>query len=1076
MNHLHCHSQYSALDGLSSVKEIVSRAKELKATAAVITDHGSISGLPELMKEAKEAGLNSVVGCEFYVVEAFNDESMKEVPRLHLCVWAKGWAGVCSIMRQLSLANRQFYRRPLIDISQALNFENCMVGTACCFGILSTDRYVENCRALHAAYGDDLYIEIMPHNVTMGGGDDLQRIVNVRGVTMARELGVKLLATNDSHYTLEEDAEAHRVMMATQYKKKLEEYEAWPPVFFMRDMAQMFTAFTGLGYLEHNDIAQAMMNTISIAEKVKIEMPVFNVNLPRIHENESRALIDLCLEGWKTKLHGTLGKQYNVYRKRLIYELDVIKKLKFIPYFLMVHDIIKWARGQGIIVGPARGSSAGSLVCYLMDITRVDPIKHSLYFERFLNPERNDLPDIDVDFQDDRRDEVINYIVERYGRDKVCQISTYHEMAIKGAFRDVARAYGIDAFKVNSVSKQLEEEEDFEKVPELLSFASANPDVVKFSRRLNGVIRGAGKHACGICISSQPIETVAVVEKRNNSMVTCWDKNQCEAFGLVKMDVLGLTTLSVFDLAIKDVERHHGKTIVLERIPLDDPATLKEFSAGNGDCVFQFESHGMQELLRSLKVEGFETLVACTALYRPGPLGAGLTERYAKVSRGLEYPRYAIPELEPILSTTNSVLVYQEQIMRVFNELGGFTWSEADKMRKIIGKKLGAEAFEEHREHFVNGCAKNGIQPEAAGELFSDMVNFAAYSFNKSHAVAYTMISFYSMWFKVHYPAIFLAAYMSCVKSDDAIAKGIREARRLGVNVHHPDVNLSTDKYRFDPDFGIIAPLSVVKGVGGKAVENIIKARNGMAFMSFEHFQDSIEKRVVNKRVVENMVNAGVFESLGIVEPDAEKRERFEAELMPTFDILPSLSLTKGKIIDNEALEKIRAEIESYYGEGKGLYPIVGKSSVIMIVNSQMKTERSLAGKPSTNYIFGRLGEVGIDKRFITYTSPVKVNLSDPKKAKTKDRTVGEAWLRAEIEAIRPKLIYCCTADAWPIFAPGEKISASYGRVRYVKAFNAFLLAGPSPQHAAWKPEEVKKQFDDCIDKIGKMFGGGHGM
>lgn len=1080
INHLHVHSQYSTLDGLSTVKDIVARAKELGARSVAITDHASISSLPELMKEAKEAGIKPVVGCEFYVVDKYAEGEMKDVPRLHLCVWAKSWAGVISIMSKLSLANRQFYRRPLLTVEQATGFVDCMVGTACCFGVLSSDRYVDHFATLHKVYGEDLYVELMPHIVALKGEKDLQKTVNIRGIELARKHGVKLLATNDSHYTLQDDAGLHKVMMATQYNKRLSDYEgeSWPPVFYMRSIPEMYESFVDLGYIEMEDIKEAMRTTVQMDRKVDIQMPVFDVNLPRIHKDEERALMDACLDGWAKKIKRKVGDKYNEYRKRLVYELEVIKGLKFIPYFLMVADIIQWARSQGIVVGPARGSSAGSLVCYLMDITRVDPIRHGLYFERFLNPERNDLPDIDVDFQDDRRSEVLAYIVKRYGRDKVGQISTFNQMAIKGAFRDVSRAYGVDMAKINSLSTQLEEVEDFETVPDLVAFAGRFPQVVEDAKRLEGTIRGVGQHACGVIISSEPLESVCAIERRKgDSMATCWDKDQCEKFGLVKMDVLGLTTLSILDMATKLVEKYHGKRVVLEDIRLDDPDVLKAFSRGDGNCVFQFESHGMQELLRSLDIKGFQTIADCTALYRPGPLSAGLTDRYAKVSKGDEYPRYSIPELEPILSSTNSVLVYQEQIMRVFNELAGFTWSEADKMRKIIGKKLGEDAFDEHRGHFVSGCKRNGIPEKAASALFDEMRGFASYSFNLSHAVAYTMISFYSMWFKVKYPAIFLSAYITCVKSDDAVIKGMTEARRLGITVESPDVNTSTSVYEYDHTEGrIIAPLSVIKGVGDKAADEILKARGDMAFLSLEDFNDRVYKRVVNKRVVENLKLAGAFGTLGIVEHDTEAREKAEAELMPTFDAMPTLSLKRSKPVNRGEIEQNKSEIERYYeGKAKPLLPVIGASPLVMIINSPMKNEATLGTGKGTAYIYGLLKTAGLDKRFVAYTSLVKCMLPDPKKIPTEDRIVGESWLRKEIKAVAPKLIYCCDANALSMFFTGDKLSKVYGRVRYSKEFEAYIMTGPSPQHAAYRPDDVQAQFNACMGKIAKMFeiGGG---
>lgn len=1070
MNHLHLHTQYSLLDGLTKPEEAVRTAKALGASALAVTDHASISAMPELMKAAGDAGIRPIIGCEFYVVERWQEE-MKGLARMHLCVWAKSWSGVQSMMRQLTLANRQFYRRPLLTLEQATGFEDCMVGTACCFGVLSGQNYMANAEALHRAYGDDLYIELMPHSVIAEMGQDAQRMVNLRGVEVARKLGVKLLATNDSHYTREEDAAAHHVLMATQYNKWVDEYEGWPPVYFMRSVVQMYDAFIGLGYLDREAIAEAMTNTVEIVKRVDIRQPVFPVSLPHIVDDEEAHLADACLEGWKAKLKGRLGKRYMEYRKRLLYELQVINQLRFAPYFIMVQNIIKWARKQGIMVGPARGSAAGSLVCYLMDITRVDPIEHGLYFERFLNPERNDYPDIDVDFQDNRRDEVLAYIRERYGEERVCGITTYNEMGVKGAFRDVCRAYGIDMLTINLLSKRLDAEEDFVKVPELAAFAKKRPEIVAFSKRLTGVLRGAGVHACGTIISSRPIEEVAVVEKRKGAFVSCWDKRLCESYGLIKMDVLGLTTLSVLDRAIAQVRELYGVEVVPEKIDLEDGPTLDAFRRGETECVFQFESSGMRQLLKSLRIEGFHTLADCTALYRPGPLGAGLTEKYARVSRGKASPSYFIPELEPILGSTNGVMVYQEQIMNICAELAGFTWAEADKMRKIIGKKLGAEAFEKHRGHFVEGCKRRGIDERRASALFSSMVSFAEYSFNKSHAVAYTMISFWCMWFKVNFPGVFLAAYLSCVESEESVRKALAEVRRLGIPVCMPDINASTTDYRFDLDNGITIPLSAVKGVGERAVAEIVaeRERRGM-YLSLDDLQSRVNRRVVNKRVIESLVKAGAFCRLGAVEEDRERRETMEAEMLPALSLVPSLSLNREAPIDAAEVDAVLAEAEALYKD-KVLAPVIGSQTLVMIVNNQMKGESRPGGHRMTKGVFEALRGMGLTARFVSYVTPVLRDVRDnPKLINNNDRVAGENWLRRIVAAVRPKLLYCCSSEAFQMFAPGRKMSAHYGRVIWLKEVGCWLLAGPSPQYAYCRPDDARGHFDACMAKIGEMF------
>jgi len=1076
MIHLHTHSQYSTLDGLSTVKGIVARTKELKMPAVAITDHASISCLPEFMREAKEAEIKPIIGCEFYVVDEYDPDNMKDKTRYHLTVWAKNWGGVQSIMKQLTLANRQFYRRPLLTFKQMLDFQECMIGTACAFGVLGHDRFEEIAGDLHLAYGDDFYLEIMPHQVIIDGVD-IQKKINSRAIGLARTNNTNLLATNDSHYTLESDAESHTLLMATQYNKKLSEYDSWPAVFFMRTIREMEDAFIALSYIDAPYIKEAMLNTLSLIEKVGIQKPVIEIKLPSLHDDDNRYLVDRVLEGWNKKIKYKVGGGITEYRKRLTYELEVIRNMGFVQYFIMVEDVIRWARGQGIMVGPARGSAAGSLVCYLMDITQVDPIRFGLYFERFLNPERVGLPDIDVDFQDNRREQVFNYVVSKYGRQRVGQINTFTTMALKSAFRDVCRAYGIDMLRVNALSVQIEEDESFDSVPDLIGFGKVHPEIVAHTRKLNGVIRGNGVHACGVCISDVPLEQTCVMERRKAGVfVSNWDKRECEDFGLLKMDLLGLTTLSILDMCAGLVKRHFDIDIDFANPDLEDEKTLEAFSKGECAGIFQFESQGMQELLKSLGAKDFETLAATTALYRPGPLNSGLTSKYVKIARGDEYPYYPHKMLEPALKETHSVIVYQEQIMRVFNELAGFTWAQADTMRKIIGKKLGDAAFEVHRERFVNGCKRNGVAPAVSGAMFDQMKEFAAYSFNKSHAVAYTMISFWSMYMKVNYPALFLASYMSCVHQSDTVLIAVREAKRLRVPVLHPDINSSTDIYEFDPENNaIIAPLSAVKGIGDKAVAVILRERESGVFLSLDDLVERLpDKRSVNKTVRANLVKAGAFETLGLKEADQELREKQMAELLPAFDTTPALSITRDKRMDLLGLKEIAGEIERYAATTKwGPLPAVcGAAPVLMVINNQVKNEDKLGTSKGTEPLFKRLAVMGIGQAQLYYTAVAKLNLEKPRNPTREVQKLSQDWLRKEIAAVSPKLIYCCTADAVNLFQPGGKISKLYGCIKYDKNFDCYVLFGPSPQFAGFRPDDAGAIYEKCLEKIAEIFEG----
>ena len=733
-NHWHTHSMYSVLDGLSRVPDMVARTEEIGGTALAITDHASISALPDLFNATKDSGVKPVVGCEFYVVDRFSYEkgAMKDVPRYHLTVWARNWHGVESIMDKLTLANTQFYRRPLLTIEQAMEFHDCIIGTACCFGVLSHPDYQGIVERLAGTYGEDVALEVMPHKVVLKGEtEDRQHTVNMRAMELASAMGLPLLATNDSHYTQREDSDTHGMLLAIQYGKQVGDMEGWGDSFYMRDMKGMVAAFKALEYVPDSAILSSVMYATTMADKVDIVMPSFEIHLPDVHDDDAGFAQRILADGWKEKISGKVGTRAKEYHARLIYELGVIKKMGFVKYFLMVDDIIRWSRAQGIMVGPGRGSAAGSLVCYLMGITQLDPIKHGLYFERFLNPERVNLPDIDVDFQDDRRSEVIAYIVDKYGQECVGQINTFGMLTVKSAFRDVARVFGINNMQVNILSKQIEDESSFEKVPELASFASQFPEVVRYAKELSGTIRQVGVHACGLSVASRPLREVCAVERRKDGFVSCWDMRNCEKFGLLKMDILGLTTLTILAHARKLVMENYGTDIDFAALPLDDEKTMAMFAAGECAGIFQFEGAAMSDLLRNLQASDFETITAATALYRPGPLQAGLTDRFVKIVQGREGERYSCPQLEPILAPTRSILIYQEQIMRIFSELGGFSWAHADQMRKIIGKKLGKDEFDKHRMDFIAGCQKNGISEYVADDLFNDMAQFASYGFNK---------------------------------------------------------------------------------------------------------------------------------------------------------------------------------------------------------------------------------------------------------------------------------------------------------------------------------------------------------
>lgn len=1054
MVHLHNHSMFSTLDGLGSIDAIVARAKVMTPeggiAAVAVTDHASISSLTELMSECRKQGVKPIVGCEFYVV---NDAGLTEKgeKRMHMTAWAKNWHGVLAIMAALTKANSQFYHRPRLSWQQALELgPDVIIGTACTHGILFDDEKAVAClEKLREVYGNDhLFLEVMPFATSE------QSDVNKKAIELSLHDGYNVVATNDCHYVTRDDAKVHEVLLVIQSGSTWDDPKRWrfdADTLYMMDIGEMVKAFRALGYMTDDVIRSALTNAFRIAERVCIEMPRFEVNLPSPYEGDDneqeRVFAELVFTGWNVLKHTFKGKE-RVYCQRLTYEMGVIKKLNFVRYFLVVDDIIRTARSKGIMVGPARGSAAGSLVCYLLGITQVDPLKHELFFERFLNPERLDLPDIDVDFQDNRRDEVFAYIREKYGADNVANINTYSYLYAKSAFRDVCRVFGVNMLQVNLLSKQIEDAESFDKVPELVQFAKRNPEIVSYVKRLDGVIRNKGMHACGIVVSSKPLTDVAVLEKRNDSRVVNWDKVQSEEFGLVKIDVLGLTTLTVLEQASRIIKERHGVTIDFPNLTLDDPTVLSAFSRGETIGVFQFENNGMIGLLRSLNASDFETLTATTALYRPGSLNSGQTELYVKISRGDEYEHYPCDELRPILSPTKGVMVYQEQIMRIFNELGGFSWAHADKMRKIIGKKLGKDEFEKHRAAFTDGCAANNIEPTVASVLFDKMVEFAEYSFNKSHAVAYTMISYWTMYVKVYYPVEFFAAVMTHFATE-RLGVYAKDAARMGIAVLPPDINRSGGEFLVEDDKTIFAPLGSIKGVGDKAVEAILSARNTgdlHVFRSPEDLYGRVNRRVVNSRVIELLKRAGAFESLGIREEDPEQRNKNFCELLSFFSTLPSIS--GGHRLLNDMVDMFVSEVKAcgHAAMRTAIPPkILGKSPAVMVINNPVKGEVEHLKNDGTKFFLDTLKNMDIDHRQFYYTSPLKCAMMGKTPSKDCEAKCLD-HLRREIALVKPKLIVCFASNALRMFGREDNMGKHHGQVVYSKEFDAYVLFSRSPQ------------------------------
>jgi len=746
--HLHGHSSYSVLDGLAKIDDLITKAKASNMDAFAITDHASLSCLDEFYTKATNAGIKPIFGVEFYVVDDKISPD-KHTKRYHLLVLAKNWDGIVSINKILTMANKYYYKRPLIDWNDALQFENCVISTACSSGVLSHPNYEQLVVDFHKIYKDDFYLELMPFGIYYAEEDDgsestdRQKIVNEKALALSQKYGIKYIITNDFHFVEQEDSYTHEVLLAIQRHTTMDDPKRWKfdcdDVYFKTE-SEMLEACLSLGYLDEDIIITGFSNTREVADKCNVEVPKFDFDLPKLYDNSKQVFLEKILDGWERLVED----KNEIYAQRLQYEIDVIEKLGFIDYFLIVEDIVNYAKNNNILVGLARGSVAGSLVAYLLGITAVDPIKFGLYFERFLNPDRVSMPDIDLDFEDEKRHLVFEYITQKYGEDKTAKITTFTIMQGKNTFRDVCRVFGISPIEINTLSKLIDDDVSLEEAIDnnyvLSQFVKQNPHILKHTLKLQGVIRAVGVHAAGIVISNRPLVEKCVVEYRkggndNNVFVTSFDKDTCEKYGLLKIDVLGLSSLSIVSRAIDLIKNRHNIHIDIYDIvdKLDDQATFDNFKIGNTTGVFQFESSGMKNLLRDINGDTFEKLYHATALFRPGSLDSGETQRYIDIVNRRKAPNYyGSKELESILGETFSILVFQEQMMAMFHRISNFTLSHADTMRKIVGKKLGEDAFKQYEEQFIEGVKEKGIISEDIGrQLFKQMVAFANYSFNK---------------------------------------------------------------------------------------------------------------------------------------------------------------------------------------------------------------------------------------------------------------------------------------------------------------------------------------------------------
>lgn len=879
--HLHVHTEYSLLDGSNKIKEYVARVKELGMNSAAITDHGVMFGCIDFYKAAKEAGIKPILGCEVYVAPGsrFDRETVKGEDRYyHLVLLAENDLGYSNLTKIVSKGYVDgFYYKPRVDMEILEQYHEGIIALSACLAgevprYLVRNFYEEGKKAAlryQEIFGKgNFFLELQDHGIPE------QRLVNQQLMRMSQETGIELVVTNDVHYTYESDADSHDILLCIQTGKKVSDedrmrYEGGQ--YYVKSEEEMRSLFPYA--------LQALENTQKIADRCEVNIEFGVTKLPRFDVPEGYTaweyLNKLCREGLE-RLYDPVTEEL---KERLGYELNTIRTMGYVDYFLIVWDFIKFARDHEIMVGPGRGSAAGSLVSYTLGITQLDPMRYQLLFERFLNPERVTMPDIDVDFCFERRQEVIDYVTRKYGKDRVVQIVTFGTLAARGVIRDVGRVLDMPYAQVDSIAKMIPTELNItidkaltmnHELKELYESDDEVHYLIDMSRRLEGLPRHTSMHAAGVVISQKPVdEYVPLSRAGDGTLVTQFTMTTLEELGLLKMDFLGLRTLTVIQNAVHLAERSSGQKIDISAIDYNDPKVLEMIGSGKTEGVFQLESGGMKNFMKELKPKSLEDIIAGISLYRPGPMD--FIPQYIKGKNHPETVTYDTPLLKPILEQTYGCIVYQEQVMQIVQALAGYSLGRADLLRRAMSKKKAA-VMEKERESFVYGnpedgvpgCVNNGISEKIANKIYDEMIDFAKYAFNKSHAAAYAVVSYQTAWLKYYYPVEFMAALMtSCIDNPGKVAEYILNSRQMGISILPPDVNQSEGIFTVEGK-SIRYGMSAIKGIGKPVMEAVTREReeNG-SFVSLQDFAGRMTGKEINKKTVENFIKSGAFDSLG---------------------------------------------------------------------------------------------------------------------------------------------------------------------------------------------------------------------
>ena len=985
--HLHLHTEYSMLDGANKIKVLAKKIKELGMDSVAMTDHGNMFGAIDFYNTMRKEGIKPIIGMEAYVHNEaeIGDKSTRK--RFHLCLYAKNEVGYKNLMFLSSQAYiNGFYYYPRInwDLLKE-NAEGLICSSACLQGEINwhlnlSERNVKNgakgydeakrvALKYKEVFGDDFYMEIMRHGI------DHQYNIDKQIIQISQETGIKIIATNDTHYTVQKDADAHEAFMCIAMNKLYDDPNRMRHSvheFYVKSPQQMAALFA--------DIPEAITNTQEIADKCNLEIklgdptpPNFKftqqvakeegIELPNDLEYSLESDIvlfnHLCKKGLEKRLKIVPQERHQEYRDRLQVEMDIINSMKFPGYMLIVWEFVDAAKQMKIPVGPGRGSAAGSLVAYSLEITDIDPIPYGLLFERFLNPERVSMPDIDMDFCQARRQEILDYVIDKYGRVNVAQIITFGKLQAKGVIRDVARVLDMPYSQADAMAKLIPDElginltDSYAKEPKIAELCNTNPLAKRtwdYALALEGLNRNAGTHAAGVVISNEPLwkKTPIFKPTGQDTLATQYNGKYVEDVDLIKFDFLGLKTLTVIEEALQLIEKRHGKRIDFIKEDINDRGVYDYISTGDTLGLFQIESAGMQDLAKKLKPSGFEDIIAMLALYRPGPMESGMLDDFVERKHGRAEITYVFPELEPILKPTYGVIVYQEQVMQIVQTIGGFSLGGADLVRRAMGKKI-KEEMDRLKEEFAVGAEKKGFHKQTAAELFDLIVKFAGYGFNKSHSAAYAMVTFYTSFLKYYYPTEFMAAILTLEKNNtDKVVKYVDELKSLDIVLRPPNINRSDLVFQADEIDGekiVFFGMGAIKGAGDVAINSIIKTRDeGGEFKDMSDFVSRIDASKVNKRVIESLTKAGAFDDFGhsrcalisqieeIVEAagkamlakkqavgslfgDNEEMTTVNIEIkeMPEYDLLEILALEKeslGFYVSGHPLDKYREQLD----------------------------------------------------------------------------------------------------------------------------------------------------------------------